>query len=66
MIGALHGGLFLQSGRLSLQTVQLFAQEPDVILALLVLLFRAPVFESPANDRHDQRENECGEFDAVL
>lgn len=38
MIGALHGGLLLQSGRLSLQTVQLLTQEPDVILALLVLL----------------------------
>lgn len=39
MIGALHGGLFLQSGRLSLQAVQLLAQEPDVILTVLVLLF---------------------------
>lgn len=39
MIGALHGGLLLQSGRLPLQAVQLLAQEPDVILALPVLLF---------------------------
>lgn len=66
MIGALHGGLLLQSGRLSLQTVQLLTQEPDVILALLVLLLRASVLENPSNDRHDERENKCGEFDAVL
>ena len=66
MIGALHGGLLLQSGSLSLQTVQLLTQEPDVILALLVLLLRASVLENPSNDRHDERENKCGEFDAVL
>lgn len=66
MIGALHGGLLLQSGRLSLQTVQLLTQEPDVILALAVLLLRASVLDNPANDRHDERENKCGEFDAVL
>ena len=35
MIGALHGGLFLQSGRLSLQAVQLLVQELDVVLAFL-------------------------------
>jgi hypothetical protein len=39
MIGALHGGLLLQSGRLPLQAVQLLAQEPDVLFAFLVLLF---------------------------
>ena len=66
MIGALHGGLLLQRGRLSLKTVQLFIQEPDVILALAVLLLRASVLEDPANDRHDECENESGEFDAVL
>lgn len=66
MIGALHGGLLLQSGRLPLQAVQLLAQEPDVVLAFLVLLHRAPVLDDPANDRHNEREDECGEFDAVL
>lgn len=66
MIGALHGGLLLQSGRLPLQAVQLLAQEPYVILALSVLLHRAPVLDNPANDRHDQCENERGEFDAML
>lgn len=66
MIGALHGGLLLQSGRLPLQAVQLLAQEPDVILALPVPLHRAPVLDNPANDRHDQRETECGELYAVL
>lgn len=66
MIGTLHGGLLLQSGRLSLETVQLLTQEPDVILALAVLLLRASVLEKPSNDRHDEREKKCGEFDAVL
>ena len=47
MIGALHGGLFLQSGRLSLQAVQLLVQELDVVLAFLVLLHRAPVLDDP-------------------
>ena len=66
MIGTLHGGLLLQSGRLSLKTVQLLTQEPDVTLALAVLLLRASVLENPSNDRHDEREDKCGEFDALL
>ena len=58
MIGALHGGLFLQSGRLSLQAVQLLVQELDVVLAFLVLLHRAPVLDDPANDRHEDCESQ--------
>jgi hypothetical protein len=66
MIGTLHGGLLLQGGRLSLKTVQLLTQEPDVILALVVLLLRAFVLDGPANDRHNECEDKTGEFDAVL
>lgn len=66
MIGTLHGGLLLQSGRLSLKTVQLLTQEPDVILALLVLFLRASVLDDSSNDRHNECEDKTGELDAVL
>ena len=36
------------------------------IFALTEGQFRTLVFYDPANDRYDQRESECGEFDAVL
>lgn len=49
-----------------IRRVNLLTQEFDVLFALPVLLPRAPVLDDPANDRHNERENECGELDAVL
>lgn len=76
----LDGRLALQGIRLRLKGMHLIAkrrnrgircinplpQELDVFLAFPVPLFRAPVLENPANNRHTERENESDKFDAVL